>query len=432
MPTPLANSWSCGLPSKTVGIPTTTIVPITAPVTDVRPPTTETASTLSDCCGREVVGNAGRVAGREQAPCECRDPARDRERDDLRPGRRHGVGGGVGLVVAHREQRAAQPGLAEVGDEQDHEDRDDEAEVVVPLLVVEEVPRPDRGWLQRRPLAAERVVQEIEVEHPGAHDQREAERDHTEIEAAHTQRGNADHDRDHHAPGHRDPDRHEVAVALASRQVDVDRVTHGARVVRGEVRADGDERELAERQLPGPAGEHRRRHRDDQEHEHERVVDEAARQALELREERSRWPAARRSRRSARRARAGAGAAPRDRRGRAASGSTRSRRWTPPAPARSTSSRRRMNITSVTVPLSSLASTTVSITPTAIPPTIASGNDVIPPTSAAVNVGSSRPGPKLSVMFPRAVPEDRRRQQPADRREHTGDDPHLGRHRPAP
>ena len=51
MPTPLANSWSCGLPSKTVGIPTTTIVPITAPVTDVRPPTTETASTLSDCCG---------------------------------------------------------------------------------------------------------------------------------------------------------------------------------------------------------------------------------------------------------------------------------------------------------------------------------------------------------------------------------------------
>ena len=61
-------------------------------------------------------------------------------------------------------------------------------------------------------------------------------------------------------------------------------ITDGARVVRGEVRADGDERELPERQLPGPAGEHRRRHRDDQEHEHEGVVDEATRQALELRQ----------------------------------------------------------------------------------------------------------------------------------------------------
>ena len=73
MPTPLANSCSCGLPSKTVGIPTTTIVPITAPVTDVRPPTTETASTFSDCCGREVVGNARRVPRREQTSGEGGD-----------------------------------------------------------------------------------------------------------------------------------------------------------------------------------------------------------------------------------------------------------------------------------------------------------------------------------------------------------------------
>ena len=200
MPTPLANSWSSWLPSKTVGIPTTTIVPITAPVTDVRPPTTETASTLSDCCGREVVGHAGRVPGGEQATGERGDAARDREGDDLRPRRRHGVGGRVGLVVAHREERAAQPGLAEVRDEQDHEDRDDEAEVVVALLVVEEVPWPDRAVVAASPLASERVVEEVEVEHPGAHDQREAERDHAEIEAAHAQRRDADHDRDHARP----------------------------------------------------------------------------------------------------------------------------------------------------------------------------------------------------------------------------------------
>ena len=41
-------------------------------------------------------------------------------------------------------------------------------------------------------------------------------------------------------------------------------------VVGGEVGADGDERELSERQLARPSGEHRRRHRDDQEDEHRR------------------------------------------------------------------------------------------------------------------------------------------------------------------
>ena len=51
MPTPLANSCSCWLPSNTVGIPMMTMVPRTAPVTDDSPPTTETASTRSDSSG---------------------------------------------------------------------------------------------------------------------------------------------------------------------------------------------------------------------------------------------------------------------------------------------------------------------------------------------------------------------------------------------
>ena len=49
-----------------------------------------------------------------------------------------------------------------------------------------------------------------------------------------------------------------VQVTLATREMNVDGVAGGARVVRGEVRADGDERELPERQLTGPAREHRR------------------------------------------------------------------------------------------------------------------------------------------------------------------------------
>ena len=73
-----------------------------------------------------------------------------------------------------------------------------------------------------------------------------------------------------------------IPTPHATAERDRREVTHVGAVVGGEVGADGDERELPERELTGPAGEHRRRHRDHQEDEHGRVLDEPAREVLEL------------------------------------------------------------------------------------------------------------------------------------------------------
>ena len=94
-------------------------------------------------------------------------------------------------------------------------------------------------------------------DHVAAHGEREAERDDPEVEAADAERGDADHDRDTDAPER-------------AERTSTGRKPELLPVVRGEVGADGDERELSERQLARPSGEHGRRHRDHQEDEHGR------------------------------------------------------------------------------------------------------------------------------------------------------------------
>ena len=178
MPTPLANSWSSWLPSKTVGMPTIDDRAEHRAGDRREPADDRDREHLERLSGREVVGDAGRVPRREQAAGERGDAARDREGDQLRP--RRATRCRRPRWSRCRAPRAAsgRARSAEVRDEQDHEDRDDEAEVVVALLVCRRKSHgPTVGGCRRCPLAGERVVEEVVAEHPGAHDQREAERD---------------------------------------------------------------------------------------------------------------------------------------------------------------------------------------------------------------------------------------------------------------
>ena len=216
----------------------------------------------------EVVGDLRGVPGREQPARERRDAAGDRECDELGARGGHRVGGGVRLVVANREQRAAHTGPSEVAHDHDHDERADEAEVVVGALVGGEVEPEHRRWFEAHPEPGERGVEPVLQDHVAADRQREAERDDAQVEAAHAQRRDSDHDRDPDAPQHTEPDRREEPELCG--------------VVRREVRAEGDEGELTERQLAGPAREHGRGDRHHQEDQHGRVVDESAGQGLEL------------------------------------------------------------------------------------------------------------------------------------------------------
>ena len=135
MPTPLANSWSCWLPSKTVGMPTITIVPSTAPVTDESPPTTETASTRSDSLGREVVGKLVVWPAANRPPASAATPPESANAISFAR-----VGDTVYAAALVSLSRTASsdrpmPVRRKCVTTQDHEQRDAEAEVVVALLV---------------------------------------------------------------------------------------------------------------------------------------------------------------------------------------------------------------------------------------------------------------------------------------------------------
>ena len=107
MPTPLANSWSCGAALEHRG-DGDDHERAEHRAGDRRQAADHRDGEDAERLGRrEVVGDLRGVAGREEPTGERGHAPRDREGDELGPRRRHGVRRGVVLVVAHREERPA-------------------------------------------------------------------------------------------------------------------------------------------------------------------------------------------------------------------------------------------------------------------------------------------------------------------------------------
>ena len=72
--------------------------------------------------GEEAFGVADRHdEPAEQRAAEAGDESAERERGELGPGRRHGERGRGRLVLAHADDRAADPGAAQVAGDREHD-----------------------------------------------------------------------------------------------------------------------------------------------------------------------------------------------------------------------------------------------------------------------------------------------------------------------
>ena len=188
---------------------------------------------------------------RDDLTPEADEDARERgqtgghgERVQLHAEHRDAERRGGALVRSHRDEPAAGPRSAEVGDEQREEHEADEAHRRPRVRVVERVDLDAEQLHPPDPSAAvERVAQVVGVrEHHLRHEEAEAERDHREVHAAGPQRGNGEDQADR--------DREEDAEDDGELDGDV-----GAHEPAGDQRADAGERPLRERDLAGVPGQ---------------------------------------------------------------------------------------------------------------------------------------------------------------------------------
>ena len=256
---------------------------------------------------------------RQHGAPQSREEAAQRERRELRACRRHGERCRARFVLADADDRAADAGAAQVPDEEEDDDEGAEREVVVRAVVhrqVEGAQLAPVDLADARALRADedRAGKDVDLRRDG-----EGHGADREQQAPHAQRAGADRGGDHAADGraqeHREHERHPVHAAGAvdrrgeddragddaqrsgdrrddadtsiatARESDSDRdgrdreegeppghrkranraprERDAADERRGAQRPEPRERGLTERQLPGPAGQHRDRYRDD-------------------------------------------------------------------------------------------------------------------------------------------------------------------------
>ena len=213
--------------------------------------------------GRERVGPELHLEPAVQAPSEAGDRARDAEGHQLHPDRRDRERRGLLLVVAHGDERTADPAPPDACEDHRDEEQHDEAQVVVVPLVAHPVGagQPDECVI---------AEQEGSLEQPAARHHREGERRDREEQPADAQGRDPDHHgherHDDRRDDHRGFEGDGAEVEARAEEIEA----HAPHERRREDRGEADERELAERQLPGPPGEQRERHRHDRVDEHQR------------------------------------------------------------------------------------------------------------------------------------------------------------------
>ena len=142
------NSGTRSLLGQNAGSPMTHSAPTTAPVrlpepADHRDRRRAGASPRRGSSARDGP-NVRFTAPSSTPPSPATNPP-TRERGQLRARRRHRHRRRRELVLAHADDHAADPGAAEVADEQQHDDEHEQHEVVVRAVLVRELERPDVG-----------------------------------------------------------------------------------------------------------------------------------------------------------------------------------------------------------------------------------------------------------------------------------------------
>ena len=206
------------------------------------------------------------AGGAEQRAGEARDRRGDHEDLELGPRQVHAERGARGRAVAHGDESAAERALPQRHDDHpddaEHERGEDEQAGVLREADPEELERladvgPERGHVgDAATLAAEHLglVEDHELRHA-----RERHRRQREVEPGEPER----RERHQHSERDRDQRAHDEQQGIArSEELEPEELAAGGRELERRPRADADERDLRERDLPRPPGERHERHHD--------------------------------------------------------------------------------------------------------------------------------------------------------------------------
>src|SRR3954470_5822161 len=176
-----------------------------------------------------------------QEPAHPADQRRDREGQHLVAVRRDAHGGRHVLVALDDRERPAEPAADEVAGQQERDAADGQHEVELPLVVEEPGSRRRLGEARRQALgSAGEIAQPLREWYA---DDRQRDRDHRDRQSAQAGGGEGNEQpRDRGGQAGEDEDQDDVPVVRDA--------------VRGDVRAETQEEDLAERDLPGVAHHH--------------------------------------------------------------------------------------------------------------------------------------------------------------------------------